>query len=174
MLPPTGSQTLITPSIAAIASSFSGDTLSICHQIIAFLAPFPSHGFSPDLFRRRTADQIISSGFTTGCTDTALAFIALARAAGIDSQYVETIDLSWLGSGSPNSISGHQYARCFVASDSRWIWVDPMGRRVDIPAPDHDGRAIFGMGLDSWDLGITDFDSLQKKFHHFQTTFHHN
>lgn len=47
-------------------------------------------------FRNRTASEIISSGYTTGCTDDALVFCAVARATGIPTKYVETIHNDWL------------------------------------------------------------------------------
>lgn len=47
-------------------------------------------------YRQRTGSQILESGYTTGCTDTALAFLVIARQLGIPSKYVETLNTDWL------------------------------------------------------------------------------
>ena len=49
-----------------------------------------------EVFRRRTASEILESGYVTGCTDIALAFIVLARELGIPTRYVGTFDKQWL------------------------------------------------------------------------------
>jgi len=46
--------------------------------------------------RGRTAGQIISSGYATGCTDWTLAFVALARAKGISASVTETVSDQWV------------------------------------------------------------------------------
>ncbi len=44
-----------------------------------------------DLWRERTAEQIIDDYFLTGCTDAGLVFVTLARIKGIPAAYVETV-----------------------------------------------------------------------------------
>jgi hypothetical protein len=43
-----------------------------------------------------------------------------------------------------------------------------MGGRVDTPSPENEGRVIYKEGLDSWDIDITDFNSLRKAFNAFR------
>lgn len=164
----SGKQTKITLQIQQIADNFSGDAMEKSRQIINYFDQrMRLTNFDEKLFRKRTADQIITDGFLTGCTDAAIVFVAVARACNIPAKYVETIDLSWLKEGG-NQIRGHQYVEIYDEDGDRWIWIDPLGRRVDIASPDNEGRIIFKEGLDSWDIGITDFDSLSKSFDTFR------
>ena len=91
-------------------------------------------------------------------------FITFARASGIPAKYVETIDEEGLRNGG-GSISGHIYSQIYDINQDKWIWVDPMRRKIG-SSPEK--RVIFQEGLDSWDIGITDFDSLKTKFEEFR------
>lgn len=165
-----GRQTQFTPEIQKLASTFQGKSLDKTRQIIAKLKSIPVTQFDNSVFRKRTAGQILKDGFITGCTDSDLVFVALARASGLSVKYVETIDKSWLKKGG-GSIQGHQYAEVYDEEQKKWIWVEPMGARVDIQPPSNDGREIYRVGLDSWDIGITDFDSLRQKFEEFRNSW---
>jgi len=66
-----------------------------------------THKYS--LFRKRTASEILRSGFVTGCTDEALAFIILSRELGIPTIYVETLNENWLKNPESNGVSGHVF-----------------------------------------------------------------
>jgi hypothetical protein len=94
-----------------------------------------------------------------------LAFIILARASGIPTKYIETIDREWLKKGG-SSIGGHVYAQVYDESQSKWVWVDPMGRNIGNPPGE--GRVVFDEGLDSWDLGIRDYSTLNGEFEGFR------
>jgi hypothetical protein len=161
----SGTQTQITPEIQKISADFQGETIEKARQITSFLVRLPQTKFNEEVFRKRTAAQILTDNYVTGCTDSALVFVALARASGLPAKYVETIDRSWLEKGG-SSIGGHIYGQVFDDKEKRWIWVDPMGGQVDIPVPSE--RVVYKEGLDSWDIGIKDFDSLQKLFDKFR------
>ena len=161
----SGTQTQITPEIKKMSAGFQGETIEKAGQITSFLASLPQTKFNSEIFRKRTAAQILTDNYVTGCTDSALVFVALARASGLPAKYVETIDRSWLKKGG-SSIAGHVYGQVFDYKKKRWIWVDPMGGQVDISAPSE--RVIYKEGLDSWDIGIADFDSLRKLFERFR------
>jgi hypothetical protein len=118
-------------------------------------------------FRKRTAEQIVKDKFITGCTDSVLVFVTAARACGLPAKYVETVDESWLKNGGVD-ITGHQYAEVYDEGNKKWFWVDPMGGRVDTPSPENEGRVIYKEGLDSWDIGITDANSLKEVFVSFR------
>ena len=153
----TGEQTVITPDILEIAERFKGATEEKVHHIMQYLRTLRYETDTKDeMFRKRTASQIIADGYVTGCTDDALVFIALARAAGIPTLYVETLDVQWMKEGG-RPINGHVYAQ--VKYDDEWRTVDPSARNehADI---EKDGRVIMAKGLDSWDIGATDFESL--------------
>jgi hypothetical protein len=163
-----GKQTQITPEIENIAKGISGSAIEKSRKIIEiFSKRMKLIDFDENLFRKRTADEIVKDGTLTGCTDADLVFVTVARACGLQTKYVETIDKSWLKNGG-ESITGHQYAEVYDEETKKWFWVDPMGGRVDTPSPENEGRVIYKECLDSWDMGITDFDSLRKAFNTFR------
>jgi len=118
------------------------------------------------LFRKRTADEIIKSGKATGCTDYAIAFIALARAKNIPTKYIEAIRKRWLDIGDDNHIEGHVFAECYV--DNKWYIIDSQEGTV---RTDYRRYVIYKKGLDSWDIGIKSFDDLKKKFLDFKKKY---
>ncbi|OGD85871.1 hypothetical protein A2Z23_00905 [Candidatus Curtissbacteria bacterium RBG_16_39_7] len=113
------------------------------------------------LFRQRTAEEIIKSKFITGCTDAALAFISLMRARKIPAVFVETIDKKWLESKNEVPIYGHVYVEVFL--DSKWYLTNPMYGKTEKTNKPRE-RVIFAKGLDSCDIGITNFSDLKQKF----------
>jgi hypothetical protein len=163
-----GGQTRTTAEIKHLTSSIGGDSRDMIIKMLSKLASLKYSGFDQKLFRKRTADQILKDGFTTGCTDSAIAFVAMSRACGLPTKYVETISVDWLKNGNENSIEGHQYAQVWMKEEKRWIWVDPFGNRIDTPSPDEEGRKIYKIGLDSWDIGIKDFKNLKDLFLKFK------
>ncbi len=74
-------------------------------------------------FRKRTASEILESGYANGCTDRALAFIVLARELGISTKYVETFDQEGLSNPNTNQIFGHVFVDVLV--DGNWKAYDP-------------------------------------------------
>jgi len=163
-----GKQTAITPAIQQLSSTIQGGTLDKAQSVLGLVKKLQVKKFDDKLFRKRTGDQIINDGFVTGCTDAALAFVTVARASGLPTKYVETIDRKWLTEGG-GSIGGHIYAQVYDEQKKSWIWVDPLGNKVDVPAP-YD-RVVYKEGLDSWDIGIIDFQSLQTQFETFRKTW---
>ena len=165
----TSKQTAFTPEIIKIASKIKNkNNLEKCNKILSYLKTFKITDFDEKLFRKRTASEIIKQGFVTGCTDSDLVFITLARACGIPTKYVETINKSWLQKGG-RSIQGHQYAQIYDDQNKKWLWVDPMGSRVNIHSPESEGNVIFKIGLDSWDIGIHNFSELKEEFDRFRS-----
>jgi len=161
----SGLQTQVTPEINKIASEISGTVLEKAQNILnsgSSLVKFQDCN-KEEVFRKRTASQILQDGYITGYTDAALLFITLARASGIPAKYVETIDKEWLKNGG-DQIGGHIYSQIYDESRG-WVWVDPMRRKIDSPP---ENRVVFKEGLDSWDIGINDSDSLNTKFEEFR------
>jgi len=159
-----GEQTQITPKVKEIAENFSGSTSEKVEQIFNKISSLEQRGFDDQVFRQRTAGQIIADDYVTGCTDFALVFIVLARASGIPAKYVETINKEWLRTGG-DLIGGHIYSQIYDKEESQWRWVDPMRRIIDMSP---EARVVFKEGLDSWDIGIKDFDSLKSSFEEFR------
>ncbi len=97
-----------------------------------------------------------------------LVFVTLARASGVSAKYVETIDEEWLKNGEGNNISGHQYTQIYDEESNTWIWVNPSEGKINNLSPENDHRAVFKVGLDSWDIGILDYDSLSQVFNQYR------
>lgn len=152
-----GEQTIITEQIRKMAETIEGGFEEKIKQIfdqIGTLAQQPEK--KDEVFRKRTADQILSDGYVTESADEVLVFIALARAAGIPSKYIETIDMNWMKTGE-GPVQGHVYAGTFDEGKCRVV--DPSQRSIDVDIK-KDGRVIYQMGLDSWGIGISDAESL--------------
>lgn len=73
-------------------------------------------------FRKRTASEIIKSGYCNGCSDYGLVFSTLSRLSGIPTKYIETIkkdNLKW----KPDNIEGHVFTDVFLKG--QWIPYEP-------------------------------------------------
>ena len=159
-------QTLITPEIEKITSEINGTFIEKVQKILDMGPSLVGYKeFDEKVFRKRTGVQILKDGYITGCTDAAILFITLTRASGIPTKYVETIDKEWLNNGG-NNYKGHIYTQVYDESNDKWIWVDPMGQKVIDSLPE--GSVIYKEGLDSWDIGIKDFDSQRHEFEKFR------
>lgn len=161
----SGKQTEITEEIRNIAKNIHGEGLSFVANTLSWIKDNVEAKKEienkNDLFRKRTASQIIKDKFSIGCTDIALVFIVIARAKGIPTKYVEAIDKQWLKSTEEENIKGHVFAECFV--DGQWFLIDPTMLLIHAKNiyPYHE---IYAEGLDSWDIGIESFEDLKEKF----------
>ncbi len=162
----SGEQTQITPAVLEMVAEIQGIVLEKVEKIIKRISQLESRKFNLDVFRKRTGSQILEDGYCTGCIDSALAFITLARASGIPAKYIETISEKWLNEGG-TSIAGHIYSQIYDEKNDVWRWVDPMGRKLDTN-PETDSRVVFKEGLDSWDIGMRDFESMKELFYIFR------
>ncbi|MFH0860964.1 MAG: transglutaminase domain-containing protein [Candidatus Altiarchaeota archaeon] len=142
-----------------------------------------------DLLRKRGAADIINDGFTTGCGDVAIVFATLARSKGMPVQFIEAVQedcLRELSLGSRHqSMKGHVFLR--VKIGGKWVLLDPMQKSADGKRPNIDfsdkwcnefkpggiinepeskqGRyIIYGIGLDSHDIGLRSFEDMREKF----------
>lgn len=73
-----------------------------------------------NVFRKRTANQIITDGFVTGCSDRAIVFIALVRALNIPIRWVETV----IGGNKHGFHNGHVFVDINI--DGKWYLYDPI------------------------------------------------
>ena len=170
-----GEQTKFSPQIRKIgekikseAGNFEEQVRRICDFVKAL--KYNKEG-KMKIFRKRTADEIISSGFVTGCTDAALVFIVIARSMGIPTKYIETINSTFFTGNEKEraNYSGHVYAGVLEKGKGLMRVVDV--KKKDMNAnPEKDGRVVYGEGLDSWDLGITDFETLKNKFDEYRAS----
>ncbi len=166
-----GAQTELSEDIMSIAETLRGNFEEKVSGVLDIASRLRvTNENKNSIFRKRTANQILSDGFVTGCTDIALVSIALFRAVGIPAKYIEAIDANWLQEGGEH-ISGHVYVRVFDGTD--WIIIDPMKKSIDVDI-ERDSRVTFKEGLDSWDIGIDSFESLSESFNDFRNQNYHH
>lgn len=163
-----GEQTKITPAIKKISSAIKGENFEYLLNTLEWLNKNITYPQSQkvqknDIFRKRTAEDIISDGYATGCTDFALVFISLSRANNIPTKYVEVIAKNYF-KNNLDKVAGHVYAECFIGK--KWYGVDPMAGYIKYSVR-YPGFVVYGRGLDSWDLGINDLESMRNKFKEF-------
>ena len=126
-----------------------------------------------ELMFRRTASEIVKSGFTTGCNDEAIVFADLSRKAELKITLVEGIDKRWLDAPmSEEMMRGHAFA--FVdLEDNERVLVDPQRKAIYI-----DGSwilsmyEILGECNNFSDIGLTDFNKMQELYMKVKTAYH--
>jgi transglutaminase-like putative cysteine protease len=159
----------LSDAIVSIAKSIEGSEFEFVVNLLAWLNKHVKYSrLGPEeknkIFRKRTAIEIINEGYGSGCTDFALVFIAIARAKGIPTKYVEVISKDYFSDSDLNRVRGHVFAECYL-NDS-WYGVDPMAGLLKFNCK-YPGYVIYARGLDSWDLEIFDMDSMREKFKDF-------
>jgi hypothetical protein len=122
------------------------------------------HGLILQLFNKRQGKEILESGFSTGCTDDAVAFMYVLETLGQNYQYVETLEKDWLESPMENSkIRGHAYVEVdgyLVDPQRKAIYLDPswvLSRYV-----------VFGKAKSPWDLGLNSFQEMVQIFMNYK------
>lgn len=169
-----GKQTKITTTIKEISSSIEGDNFEFVIKLLRWINEkiknsLPEGIEKNDIFRKRTADQIITDKYASGCTDFALTFIALARSKGIPTKYVECISRDYFDDKNLRRVRGHVFAECYLKGS--WYRVNPMTGTVFFAAKYPKRYVVYAEGLDSWDLGIYDMPTMREKFGTFTEKF---
>lgn len=164
-----GEQTKINNEITQIVKSIGGEGLDFVFKALKWehknvTKKLPEDVEKNAIFRKRTAAEIIKDRYASGCTDFALVFIVLARAKEIPTKYVEVISKSYFEENNPNEVRGHVFAECCL--NGEWFGVNPMSGDIKI-STEYSGYVVYAKGLDSWDLGITDIESIREKFTSF-------
>lgn len=121
----------------------------------------------------RTADDILQSGYVTGCTECAVLFATLARAKGIPAiiidaagQNLNPVDERFQKKENFKDVGGHFLVEVYV--NDKWMLVDPSAgalyrnydpRNPCLPQNDRYGGLTFfafAKGLSPIDIGITE------------------
>ena len=170
-----GEQTKFTPKIKELAEDLdkkSDNDFELIIRILEHIQKEIEHDDSDkdQLFRERTAAEILEDGFSTGCTDHALVFITVARAAGIPTKYIEGVQgdkehLKQVAENGKIKIKGHVIAKCFIKGE--WYGVDPSKTSLFL-----DPRKVSFLelweGLDSWDLNLRDKKTLSNRIREYK------
>jgi hypothetical protein len=88
----------------------------------------PVAAISDEFLRRRTSEEILASGLSSGCGDEALAFYDLLRKKGYAVRFLDAAKLS-VGSLLTRA-EGHTGVTVQEPNSSRWILVDPTNRKI--------------------------------------------
>jgi transglutaminase-like putative cysteine protease len=168
-----GQQTKISKKIKKIAKSLRGDnSLEIIFNILFWIRKnlkfVKSWKWREKYLCRRTADQIIESKKSSGCSDKAIVFISLARGNNIPSRYVNVIDLDWLRAGKPKFVSNHIFVDVYISK--KWYKIDPTNGTINIGYfwPTDKKFVLYKKALDSWDMDIRGYGDLEKSMAAFK------
>lgn len=108
------------------------------------------------VFRSRSAQEILESMTTYGCSDTTIVFVTLLRSAGIPATFVTGKRLD------PNGgyrSGGHAWSRVWM--DDKWQEVDPSGSGMgfDHEKASHGPYAILSESLDPSDSAMNSYEA---------------
>lgn len=152
----SGKRTEITENIRSIVNKITGNTDGlVVRNILLWINQNTKRihsGRDPRKFKR-SADEILKSGERTGCCDSSTLFTAIARAKGIPTMQILTLDKEWgkaMDRGENIGTEGHFYVGCFlkdVNGNGNWALIDsdtPMKdlRDLDIRRLNKDNRNI--------------------------------
>jgi hypothetical protein len=102
------------------------NTISMLNRVCGFAGSIPfKPGFDPKLFRKRTAPDILESGYVKGCTDTAKVFAYVTRTFRYPTLYVEATKKDWIEEYKAGSGDISEHIFCDVFANERWIPFDP-------------------------------------------------
>lgn len=153
------------PEVAALARTVQGrdDThriLGAMRAVAENLAYDPAG--NPDQFSH-VAEKLFTDKTLGGCSEFALAQLAMLRAMGYPARLVLTMNAKWIVRYRENPLAvpnGHALVEVFV--QGRWILADPTGFVLyeRCPGPFLPGNEIvLSRALDFWDAGMTDVES---------------
>ena len=118
----------------------------------------------------RKADELFETRVLGGCSDFALAQVALFRAAGVPARMVLTANTEWMADFKENDLlitTGHVFIEAYL--EDRWHLIDSTYRLL-FEGYDPGGRSfprneyLFKRARDYWSLGITDVASLDRAY----------
>ncbi len=170
-----GEQSQITEDIERLSEEMGGDGMQYVFNVLEWMKEsignFEGGGDEwRSNFRNRTASDIIKSKKASGCGDLAVVFCTLVRAKGIPAIFVEMPYKGWLEKEFDGNWTNHVLAKIFI--DGKWYWVDPTRGNVGVGGPRQVGGGIdyvkLSEGIDSWSLGIRDWESYKKIYTDFQ------
>ncbi len=118
-------------------------------------------------FNTRSAEEIIDSGYATGCTDYAIVMCAFLRYLKIPYSYVEVLEKRWLNAPvEEKRVMGHAFIRI------ENLLVDPQ-RKIIYHDPEFilSKYEVFGEGQEPHELGLTDFQTNIQKYFDFKVRY---
>jgi tetratricopeptide (TPR) repeat protein len=111
---------------------------------------------------KRTAEQLFADKTLGGCSEFALAELAMFRAMGYPARLVLTVNAKWIARYKENRLAvpnGHGLIEVYVKG--RWLLADPTDFVIYAPCPGPNlpgNEMALARALDFWDAGLTDVD----------------
>lgn len=172
-----GEQTKRTPEIKKVAAVIEGRGLEIVANILLWIDKNLQHKLpekvdETEWMNKRTAHEVIQDGYCVDCGDVALVFVALARAKGLSTKFVEALSRSWLEGEDETHVHGHAFAEVFV--DRNWILVDPRRLLIKVVVDYEnffqptESFVKLSEGLDPWTLGWHNFTEFRRDYLEFK------
>ena len=153
------------PEAAALARTVQGKNdiqriLGAMRAVAENLAYDPAG--NPDQFSR-VAEELFTDKTLGGCSEFALAQLAILRAMGYPARLALTMNAKWIARFRENALAvpnGHALVEVFV--QGRWLLADPTGFVLygRCPGPFLPGNEIvLTRAVDFWDAGMIDVES---------------
>jgi len=167
-----GPQTRLTPEILAVSDQIRGvNRRERLYKAVDYVwANFKYDNWLSDRAFARTAGELFTTRLLGGCSDFALAQVALLRAVGVPARLVLTANTGWMADFKENDLlitTGHVFIEAYL--EDRWHLVDSTYRLL-FEGYDPERRSfprheyLFRRGNDFWSLGITDVAGLDRLY----------
>ncbi|MCP3953452.1 MAG: transglutaminase domain-containing protein [Desulfobacterales bacterium] len=165
-------QTRGTPGIAAVADQIRGmNRRERLYKAVDYVwANFTYDNWLNDKAFTRSAGELFETRVLGGCSDFALAQVALFRAVGVPARMVLTANTEWMAAFKENDLlitTGHVFIEAYL--EDRWLLIDSTYRLL-FEGYDPAARSfprneyLFKRARDYWSLGITDVASLDRVY----------
>lgn len=160
----SGSQTRVTPPIQAVATKLSAETRRerLYNAVQYVWSQMHYDRWLNSQMFTRTADELFREKVLGGCSDFALAEVALFRALDIPSRLVVTANVDWMLRYQKDPLfltTGHVFIEVFL--EDKWFLVDSTYRFLfsdyDLKRKSYPRREYLCVkGTDYWEMGFTE------------------
>lgn len=159
-----GPQTKLTPKIREISTAFKGEGTGLLGNILDWIKTL-KYKKNISLAFSRTAEEIIKSGFVTGCQDEGIVFVTFCRAKEIPASYIQAVKTADLLKIERGRFDGHVFSRVFVGN--KIYFVDPSRKKI-FETQDFGTYTPVAEGLDPHNIGVKNLEDFQKLFLKFR------
>jgi len=163
----TGEQTQITPKVKKVADTIGGKGVVLVMKIFDHIKSMDVVTDSTEPDFTRTAEQVLEENKYNGCNEAGAVFVALLRAKGVPTTYVQALNKEAVSNYSKErpSLNGHVFLEADLGkenSENKKIINSTTGEITDeLP----ENMIVGAKGLDAWDIGLRNgFDDLRRLF----------
>ncbi len=174
-----GPQSKITPKIWQASSKINGkNRRELLYDAVDYIQyHFQYDNWYLDKAFTRTADDIFNAGVMGGCSDYALAHLALFRALKIPSRLILTVNMDWISAYKNNDLVipyGHVFMEVYLEKD--WYLIDPTYRLIyhgyDPESKSFPRKEYFVIrARDYWDVDIRNLSDVVQIFQRLALNF---